>query len=189
MTQSSDSASDLAAALRADARAVLVAWTPGDAEQRALRDSYVEFLDGHPDAMWRACVDGHLTGSTLVLSHDRSHVLLTLHSKIKRWLQMGGHCEQGDTSMRAAAGREALEESGIAGLRLSDLPVRLDRHRVACHGGSWHLDVQYAAMAPPGAVPVISDESVDLRWWPVTSLPADTDDSVRRLVEVALHPR
>jgi 8-oxo-dGTP pyrophosphatase MutT (NUDIX family) len=121
-----------------------------------------------------------------VLSHDRSHVLLTLHSKIKRWLQMGGHCEQGDASMRAAAGREALEESGITGLELSDAPVRLDRHRVACHGGSWHLDVQYVATAAPGAVEVISDESLDLRWWPVDALPPDTDDALRALVTAAL---
>jgi 8-oxo-dGTP pyrophosphatase MutT (NUDIX family) len=179
-------APEASADLHADGREVLLAWLPPDDEQGALRDSYVEFLDLHPDAMWRACVDGHLTGSTLVLSHDRSHVLLTLHSKIKRWLQMGGHCEPGDTSLRAAAGREALEESGIAGLVLSAAPARLDRHRVGCHGGSWHLDVQYVATAATGAVEVISDESLDLRWWPVDALPHDTDDALRALVTAAL---
>lgn len=177
---------EASADLHADGREVLLAWLPPDDEQRALRDSYVEFLDLRPDAMWRACVDGHVTGSTLVLSHDRSHVLLTLHSRIKRWLQMGGHCEPGDTSLRAAAGREALEESGIAGLVLSAVPARLDRHRVGCHGGSWHLDVQYVATAAPGAVEVISDESLDLRWWPVDALPADTDDALRALITAAL---
>ena len=88
--------------------------------------------------------------------------------------------------MRAAAAREALEESGISGLALSDIPVRLDRHHVGCHGGSWHLDVQYVATAAPGAVEVISDESLDLRWWPVDALPPDTDDALRALVAAAL---
>ena len=38
-----------------------------------------------------------------------------------------------------------------------------------------HLDVRYLVRAPAGAVPVISDESDDLRWWPVDGLPPDTD--------------
>jgi 8-oxo-dGTP pyrophosphatase MutT (NUDIX family) len=113
-------------------------------------------------------------------------VLLTLHSKQHIWLQMGGHCEPGDTTLRDAAAREALEESGIAGLAVSAAPVRLDRHRVGCHGGTWHLDVQYAAIAPADAVEQISDESLDLRWWPVDALPDLTDDALRRLVATAL---
>jgi 8-oxo-dGTP pyrophosphatase MutT (NUDIX family) len=174
-------------ALHADARAVLSAYDPGDdVAQRALASEYVAFLDAHDDGMWRACVEGHVTGSVLVLSADRTQVLLTLHSTIKRWLQMGGHCEVGDASLRDAAAREGLEESGIPGLVVSDVPLRLDRHRVGCHGGSWHLDAQYAAVAPADAVAVISDESLDLRWWPVDALPHDTDDALRALVATAL---
>lgn len=175
-----------AASLHDDAVRVLSAYAAGDPAQQALRGDYLAFLAGHDDAMWRACVDGHLTASTLVLSADRSTVLLTLHPKFDRWLQMGGHCEPGDTGVRDAAAREALEESGIAGLELSPDPVRLDRHRVGCHGGSWHLDVQYAALAPVDAEHVISEESLELRWWPVDALPKDTDDSVRLLVRAAL---
>jgi hypothetical protein len=49
-----------------------------------------------------------------------------------------------------------------------------------------HLDVQYAAVAPPGAVGQRSAESLALAWYPVGALPEDTDDSVRRLVDAAL---
>jgi hypothetical protein len=35
--------------------------------------------------------------------------------------------------------------------------------------------VRYLVRAPAGAVPVISDESDDLRWWPVGALPPDAD--------------
>jgi 8-oxo-dGTP pyrophosphatase MutT (NUDIX family) len=172
--------------LHHDASLVLARWDAPGPDQDRLRADYLEFLDAHEDAMLRSCVPGHLTASALVLREDRSEVLLTLHPKFDRWLQTGGHCEPGDATLREAAGREAREESGIDSLVVSAEPVRLDRHRVGCHGGSWHLDVQYVAIAPTGAEHVRSEESLDLRWWPVGALPEPADESVRALVAAAL---
>jgi ADP-ribose pyrophosphatase YjhB (NUDIX family) len=107
-------------------------------------------------------------------------VLLTLHKKLKMWLQMGGHCEPDDASLAATAFREATEESGIAGLTsLSSAPVALDRHHTPC---AWHLDVQYAVLAPPGAVEAISEESLDLKWYGYERVGDVADDSVQRLL-------
>lgn len=174
--------------LHADAYAVLTRWRAPDAQQDELRSDYLAHLDSHPDGMRRDCLPGHLTASALV--HDeQGRVLLTLHSKLGRWLQTGGHCEVGDPTLAAAALREATEESGIPGLALSPAPLRLDRHLVPCAGpGSEvaHLDVQYAALAPAGALHAISEESLDLAWFPRDALP-ETDDSVRALV-TALSP-
>jgi hypothetical protein len=36
-----------------------------------------------------------------------------------------------------------------------------------------HLDVRYLVRAPAGAREVRSEESVDLRWWPLAELPDD----------------
>ncbi|MGX1272238.1 NUDIX hydrolase [Streptomyces phaeoluteigriseus] len=153
--------------------------------QEELRQTYLDHLSAHPDGMWKACEAGHLTASALVIDPERGRVLLTLHRKLRMWLQMGGHCEPQDVSLAAAALREATEESGIPGLTLSaGGPVRLDRHRIPapCH---WHLDVQYAAVAPPGSIQAISEESLDLRWFPYDAVAEVADESVVRLLEAA----
>ncbi|WP_327680496.1 NUDIX hydrolase [Streptomyces sp. NBC_00467] len=152
-------------------------------DQEELRGLYLDHLDTHPDGMWKACHAGHVTASALVVDPESERVLLTLHKKLGMWLQMGGHCEPGDTTLASAALREATEESGIDGLTLlPGGPVRLDRHAIPspCN---WHLDVQYAALAPAGAVEAISDESLDLRWFAYAEVPDVADESVVRLVE------
>jgi len=172
--------------LHADALAVLTGWTPPSAPQAALRDRYLEHLRAHPDGMTKPCFPAHVTASCLVLSPDRSHVLLTLHAKARHWFQFGGHCEQADPTLAAAALREAGEESGLHALTLLPGPVHLDAHRVNfCHpdGPVDHLDVRYAAVAPYDE-PVVSDESLDVRWWPVDALPTD-EPSMLELVALA----
>ncbi|WP_236240053.1 NUDIX hydrolase [Streptomyces sp. CC228A] len=168
--------------LHEDAVLVLKAYEDGQDE---LRRTYLDHLAAHgPDAMWKSCTAGHLTASALVVDPERGRVLLTLHRKLRMWLQMGGHCEPGDAVLAQAALREATEESGIAGLSLlPGGPVRLDRHATPC---AWHLDVQYAALAPAGAVEAISDESLDLRWFPYDEVAGVADDSVVRLMERTL---
>jgi 8-oxo-dGTP pyrophosphatase MutT (NUDIX family) len=173
--------------LHADAVRVLTAWTAPDAAQDDLRRDYLAHLATRPDAMERACHPDHLTASALVVDAEHERVLLTLHRRLQRWLQTGGHCEGADATLAEAALREATEESGIAGLVVDPDPVVLSRHEVPCGPlrPAHHLDVQYVAVAPPGAVEVISDESSDLQWFGLDDLPEGVDDSVRTLVELS----
>ncbi|MET9396628.1 NUDIX hydrolase [Kitasatospora sp. NPDC002965] len=180
-----------AGALHADAVRALDGWRPADQDQERLRRDYLQHLAEQPEGLFRSCLPAHITASAAVVDPAAGRVLLTLHPKVGLWLQMGGHCEPGDRDLAAAALREATEESGIAGLTLltqdgAPVPVKLDRHQVRCTGKdrpeNTHLDVQYVAVAPPGSLALISEESLDLRWFDFDALPDLTDGSVRDLV-------
>lgn len=164
----------------------LTRWDAPNPAQDSLRQAVLAFVLARPDSCERACEPGHITASAVVFDAAGNQVLLTLHPRLGRWVQLGGHCEPGDPDIEAAALREATEESGIAGLSLQGLAA-VDAHALTCSLGkpTRHLDLQFMATAPADAVITISDESLDLRWWPVDALPEDTDHAVRALVAAA----
>ncbi len=173
--------------LHRDTVRVLDAWSAPDPAQEQLRSTYLQHLLRHPDAMCRSCSPDHLTASALIVSHDHRQVLLTLHARLGRWLQTGGHCEA-DRSLHRAALREAQEEGGIQDLYIDPVPVLLSRHPVPCgpQRPAHHLDVQHVCVAPADAVAVRGEESLDLAWFGVDELPEQSDDSMRRLVNACL---
>jgi 8-oxo-dGTP pyrophosphatase MutT (NUDIX family) len=175
--------------VRSSAIALLTDWQPPDRSQDSLRNAVLAFLDAREDACRRECVPGHITASALVLDDTGGRVLLTLHPRLGRWVQLGGHCEDSDADILGAALREATEESGVDGLRISPDLVAINVHALTCSLGvpTRHLDLQFVARAPAGAQIVVSDESVDLRWWPIDRLPGDTDEALAYLVERGRH--
>ena len=173
--------------LHESAVAALTGWHAPDPAQDTLRHAVLAFLSARPDGCIRECVPGHVTGSALVLDHTRTHALLTLHPRFGRWLQLGGHCEKTDTDIVAAALREATEESGIDGLTIDPELAALHVHPVTCSLGvpTRHLDMQFVGYAPPNAEIAVSDESLDLRWWPLDGLPDDRDFGLTQLATAA----
>ena len=154
------------------ARATVEAAPPSVYRDRALR-----LIDGDiaPNE------EGHLTGSALVVDHDRRRLLVLLHRKLQKWLQPGGHVEEGDADLAATALREASEETGIAGLTVEPTPLDVDVHWVGTH---YHYDVRFLVVAPPGAEAVGNHESDEIRWIEPTAAALDAidaDESLRRL--------
>jgi 8-oxo-dGTP pyrophosphatase MutT (NUDIX family) len=163
------------------------------ATARGPRDTRVEilrFLDVHPDALLRTCLEGHLTASAAVVDRERGAALLVLHRKLQRWLQPGGHAD-GDDDLARVARRECIEETGIEGLEVVGTAIDTDVHAIAARGDEpahLHLDVRFLVLAPPGCEPVLNDE-VDAFAW-VTPDDLDDaglalDDSTKRLLRAA----
>jgi len=174
--------------LHDDALTTLRGWTAPSPGQDSLRARYVAHLEQHADGLARSCFPDHLTAGTVVLSAGGDDVLLNLHRKARRWFAFGGHCEPGDATLGGAALREAREESGLSELTFHDEPLHLDEHAVGfCdpRGAVHHLDVRYAALAPAGARHEVSEESIDVRWWPVSDLPDGVEDEMVTLIRLA----
>jgi 8-oxo-dGTP pyrophosphatase MutT (NUDIX family) len=170
--------------VRDSAIALLTHWQAPDPAQDSLRHAVLAFVYGRADACRRECVPGHVTASTLVLDASGTQVLLTLHPRLGRWVQLGGHCDEDDPDVVAAALREATEESGASGLRIEPDLTAIHVHPVTCSLGvpTRHLDLQFVAHAPAGAQIAISDESDDLQWWPADALPDGSDHALAYLV-------
>lgn len=152
------------------------------------------FVAAHTDCLLRTCVPGHVTASAWIVSADGNAALLTHHRKLGRWLQLGGHVD-GEPAVERAALREAQEESGMAAFTFvpcadgSLVPLDLDVHPIPARKQEpehLHWDVRFLLRAEPGQALVVSDESNDLRWWPLDRLDSATrEESVLRLARKA----
>jgi 8-oxo-dGTP pyrophosphatase MutT (NUDIX family) len=146
---------------------------PADEEEARDRDRILEFVLGHEHPFDRGIAEGHLTGSAITVSADGSRVLLLHHRKLDRWLQPGGHGDPGETTGEEVALREALEETGLRGLRLhpaAPRPLDVDVHDIPARGrepAHEHLDLRYLVVAPDGgAIAPDLAELHDIRWVP-----------------------
>jgi 8-oxo-dGTP pyrophosphatase MutT (NUDIX family) len=170
--------------LHTEATRQLSTWKAPSSAQERLRAAYLRYLAAHPDAMWKQGPPAHLTASCIVLNSAGSRALLTLHKKAGLWFQFGGHFEPGDIDAHAAAQRETREESGISTIVARPQLVQLDRHELVGLFGRCkeHLDLRFVAVADDDATHVVSDESLDIRWWPTDALPQQTRRDLEPLV-------
>lgn len=164
-----------------------------DAKEAADLAEILAFLDRHPQPFDRGIVEGHLTGSAVVVSAAGDRVLLLHHRKLRRWLQPGGHAEPGEREGEAVALRETREETGIEGLALhpsARRPLDVDVHPIPARGDEpahRHLDLRYLIVAPRD--PSLRRRAVEaraLRWFTWEELATvDLDPGLRRALRAA----
>jgi len=152
-------------------------------EELAVVERFRTFIRQHERCFERDCWAGHITGSVWLVNGTGSHVLLTHHRKLGRWLQLGGHSD-GEPDTLAAAKREAREESGLEVDALDAGIFDLDVHEIPARKSDpahYHYDVRFLFSAR-GETFYVSDESLDLAWVPVHELDAySTEESVLRM--------
>lgn len=118
---------------------------------------------------WLRSLPLHFTSSALIVHPASGRVLLRWHQRQRRWLQVGGHGDPGETDPLAIALREAQEESGLSDL--APWPDASLRHLVVCQVAPGkgepaheHADLRYfLATEHPDTVRPENPES-PLRW-------------------------
>jgi 8-oxo-dGTP pyrophosphatase MutT (NUDIX family) len=161
---------------------------PADEKEAADLRLILDFVARHPDPFDRSIPEGHLTGAAFVVSGAGDRVLLLHHRKLQRWLQPGGHADPGESTGEAVALREALEETGLEGLRLhphAPRPLDVDVHDIPARGDEpahLHLDLRYLVVSPEAAAPRRAEaESSAVRWFAWSELAElDLDAGLRR---------
>jgi 8-oxo-dGTP pyrophosphatase MutT (NUDIX family) len=143
-------------------------YEPADELERAHQRQLIELLSVTPEPFARTTfAPGHITASCFIIDGS-GRLLLHHHRRLGRWLQMGGHLEQGE-SPRDAALREGIEESGLEDLAIAvDTILDLDVHRIPAGRGEpshHHFDVRFLGRTQrPDAITIDDAESTDLRW-------------------------
>ena len=142
---------------------------PADDAERGHHLAIVDLLTGGARVFQRDYFEpGHVTASCFIIDPQSSRILLHHHRRLGKWLQMGGHCNDGETPA-AAALREAAEESGLTDLKLFVPGIfDLDVHPIPAAKGEpdhFHFDLRYVACtSAPDAIKMAPEESLDLAW-------------------------
>src|SRR5690606_27699664 len=139
--------------------------TPFEEEQSFVAD-FIALIEDDL-AFSRERSEGHFTASAWSVNKRRTHTLLTLHKKLNRWLQLGGHADGNETLLEVAM-NEAREESGLSFLRIVDqLIFDIDKRIIPVSSADtqhFHYDVRFVIEAESEEPLTISAESKDLAW-------------------------
>ncbi len=174
----------LAAALLADLDTYAAADGREDNSLARIRD----FVSRSPNAFSRANPEGHVTASAVVARVEGPAFLLLWHPKLKRWLQPGGHMEEADGSVFAAALREAREETGFErfGFPLGERILDVDVHPIPSHGpdpAHFHFDIRFLLTVRAAKTASRDDR---IRWFALPqAAAAGVDESLARALRKA----
>lgn len=168
---------------------LLKKYDPVYEEEKASKIQMLKFISEHDDCFQRSQSAGHFTGSTWIVNCDNSAFLLTLHKKLKVWLQCGGHAD-GDPDITRVAMREAFEESGLTSLKLVSPEIfDIDAHKIPEWNGvpsHYHFDIRFLVKVDdPRDFIKISGESLDLKWF--TEVPLPSTLSLHRMFQKWRH--
>lgn len=165
---------------------ILDSYTPSSTQERVDVARVRAALD-HDDVFSRS-TPLHVTASAFVVHLPTQRVLLRWHTKMHRWMQVGGHFDPGETSPRAVALREATEETGLTDLELlgdaTRGPIQIVIVPVPANGeesAHEHADIRYVFTTrhPEDAEPETA--AAKLRWLPVATASTEIEEENQRV--------
>lgn len=171
---------------------------PSDEKEKYDVVKIKELILKHKNIFDRACLEGHLTASALVINPQTKMILLHNHVKLNRWLQFGGHAD-GDIDMAFVALKEAREETGLRDLKFllpegetEILPIDIDLQTIFEADGvpeHYHLDFRFIFLTNAAEIPKPEEgESQELKFFTfgeVEAMGNKLDFALRRLVKKA----
>lgn len=175
-----------------DLLAQLAGYSPSDGAEAAavtaviaLLDG-VALLDGEDPFSAKRFEPGHVTASAFVVHPTERAVALIFHSKIRRWLQPGGHVEPDDPSILDAALREVGEEVGVGATGRPWL-CDVDVHTFPARGDvptHLHHDVRFAFRSDSDTL-LAGDGADAARWWSFEEAAAFGESLARPVAKLA----
>jgi 8-oxo-dGTP pyrophosphatase MutT (NUDIX family) len=155
--------------------------------EREMIGKFREFVGSNSDCFERSLKIGHITGAALITDAGRTRVLLTHHAKLNIWLQPGGHAD-GQPDVFQVALREVVEETGLKQITpVHEEIFDLDVHLIPARKNDpdhYHYDVRFLMTADMNHNLIISHESHDLAWVPLSNISNYTSEpSIHRMIQ------
>lgn len=153
----------------------------------AFRDPMIKLLF-FENCFERSLLHGHFTASAWMVDKSFGFALLTHHTKLQRWLQLGGHAD-GIEDLRVVAQKELEEESGLSDTRFfSNEIFDIDIHTIPERKGvpkHDHYDVRFLFVGDMEEEIQKNHESVEVAWKPLEDIPTlcNGNDSILRMIK------
>lgn len=145
---------------------LLQKYQPTD-EEVGFKNDIVHFVQQNPNCFERSLLIGHITASAWLLNKDGNKALIMHHTKLDRWLQLGGHCD-GETNALSVAIKEAQEESGIKNIvAVNNNIFDIDVHEIPKFKdipAHTHYDIRFLLKVVGDESFIQNHESKELRW-------------------------
>ncbi|MEV6422962.1 NUDIX domain-containing protein [Streptomyces sp. NPDC051662] len=162
-------------------RETVIAYLTEHPDEKDSLSALVRTLDRAGDTIAsRKEFRGHVTAAAALLRPD-GRVLTVEHRVLGKWLLPGGHVEENDTTLVAAALRELEEETGIAPDHVepdSGLPLHIEVHSIPANPEKaeprhLHFDFRFLFRTTTDRVELREEEVTAYSWQFADALTAE----------------